>query len=192
VAVALAATACSDHLEDRALCRMIVQERYATWQACPDLEGGSIMRPPPEGVVARESSSAPEPVRTGLDRGVYVDRVPVPVTEGVVRRGADRFAIFCAPCHGGAGDGESFVARRMDLRRPPSLVGEGASRLPPGRLFQVATVGYGLMPGQARALDVDDRWAVVAFVMALQRRARGVRLDDLSPAERGAALEQLR
>lgn len=192
IALLAATTACSDELQDRALCRMIVQERYRTWQACPELEGGSIMRPAPEGAVARESLDAPAAVLTGMNGDAPVKTIPIPLTEALVRRGGDRFGVFCAPCHGAAGDGSSFVARRMDLRRPPSLVGDGASRLAPGRIFQVASVGYGLMPGQARAHTVEERWAVVAYVLALGKRARGVPIDALSPEERGAAEGDLR
>jgi hypothetical protein len=189
---AAASLGCGDTFEDRDLSRMIVQERYATWQACGLFADGSVMRPPPEGVVARESAVGDERVLTGMDGGAYAARVPVPLSAGFVRHGRERFDIFCAPCHGASGDGESFVAHRMDLRRPPSLVGDGARRLPPGRIFQTVSFGYGLMPSYSRALSIDDRWAVVAYVLALQVRARGARLDDLPPPARHTAEEQLR
>ena len=79
----------------------------------------------------------------------------------------------------------------MSLRKPPSLVDDPVRSFPPGRVFQVITDGYGLMPSYASALAVDERWAVVAYLRALTLSAH-VTLDALPAAERRRAEEALR
>jgi mono/diheme cytochrome c family protein len=126
------------------------------------------MRPLPDGVVARDWIADPAR-RTGRTAaGADVDELPVPLTRALLDRGRDRFAITCAACHGLAGDGETAVAHAMERRRPPSLHETRIRELAPGALYRVIELGYGLMPSYAGALDVDDRWAVVAYVRTLQ------------------------
>lgn len=88
-------------------------------------------------------------------------------TRASILRGRDRFARFCAACHGSLGDGGSVTARDMQLRPPPSLLGPRIAAYPDQRIFEVITSGYGLMPAYAYQLAPDDRWAVVHFVRAL-------------------------
>jgi mono/diheme cytochrome c family protein len=92
----------------------------------------------------------------------------------VLERGRDRFEIFCGVCHGIAGDGVSEVAENMSLRPPPSLVSDPIASYPPGRVFAIIELGYGLMPSYADRLTVADRWAVAAYVGALQLSQRSV------------------
>jgi mono/diheme cytochrome c family protein len=109
-----------------------------------------------------------------------------------VERGRRRFETFCAPCHGVLGDGRARVAANMTLRQPPSLVGERARSFAAGRIFQVITQGYGLMPRYSDEMPAtDDRWAVVAYLRALQT-SRGVAARSLPPALRARAEEELR
>ncbi len=115
---------------------------------------------PPDGVVAWHAT---EPARPPLSRAL-------------IERGRDRFARVCAPCHGIAGDGDSDVARVMTQRKPPSLVADNVRQLWDERIFFVITHGYGMMPSYGGALSAPDRWAVLAFVRALQ--AREVAADD--------------
>jgi hypothetical protein len=86
------------------------------------------------------------------------------------------------------GDGDSPVARNMQLRRPPSLLEARIRAQPPGRIFETITHGFGLMPAHEALLALDERWAVVAYVGALQL-AQGVAVDEL-PASLRARLEQ--
>jgi mono/diheme cytochrome c family protein len=104
------------------------------------------------------------------------DRQPArPVlTRALIDRGRDRFDRFCAPCHGIAGDSDSDVARAMTLRRPPPLVDDVARRFPDDRIYFVIEHGYGMMPSYAVALAPADRWAVIAYVHALQTREQPV------------------
>jgi mono/diheme cytochrome c family protein len=98
-----------------------------------------------------------------------VDLEP-PLTRALVLRGRNRFERICAACHGARGDGDSPVARTMQLRRPPSLVAPAARALSDARLLDVITYGYGLMPSYRALLGVADRHAVVHYVRVLQQR----------------------
>lgn len=144
------------------------------------------MRPPQPGTVAREDVFAPE-VATGRGPdGKALARLPVPVNRALLERGRQRFDIACAVCHGHLGDGVSLVARNMSLRPPPSLLAR--PQQPDGWYFQVISEGFGLMAPYASVLPVEDRWAIVAYLRALQL-SQSARVDQLPPAER-ARLEQ--
>jgi mono/diheme cytochrome c family protein len=115
----------------------------------------------------------------------------MPITRALLDRGRERFEIICATCHGPRGDGRSEVARHMERRQPPSLLDARVRAFPDGRVFRVAGEGYGFMPGYARDLGVEDRWAVVAYLRALEL-SQAVPLDALPPGLRRAADEALR
>jgi mono/diheme cytochrome c family protein len=108
-----------------------------------------------------------------------------PVTRALVERGRDRFDRYCAPCHGIPGDGDSAVARAMELRKPRSLIGPYATGLSDARILTVIADGYGLMPSYATPLPPTDRYAVLLYVRVLQQRE--VATGALSPAEREEA-----
>ncbi len=94
-------------------------------------------------------------------------RRPV-VTRPLVLRGRSHFETICAACHGVRGDGDSVVATKMILRRPPSLLEARIRALSDEQLSEVIARGYGLMPPFANALPEEERWATVAYVRALQ------------------------
>ena len=142
------------------------QQKYKAYQADETAPGGIAMRHPPAGTVPYRSAIDPV-VATGLGPdGRAVPVLPVAVTADVLARGRNRFDVHCAVCHGVLGDGESQVALNMSLRKPPSL--HAYRDVPDGHLFRVVTNGFGLMPSYAQSLSVEDRWAVVAYVRALQ------------------------
>ena len=172
--------------------RMIRQDKILVWEPCEFFEDGRAMQRPPEGTVARDRVTGRPEYTEGVVDGAYVEEIPLPVTVELAQRGRREFEIFCAPCHGILGDGRARVATNMTLRAPPSLVGPVARSFAPGRIFQVITVGYGLMPRYADDLPIiEDRWAVVAYLRALQR-SRGVDVRALPPALRGPAEQELR
>jgi mono/diheme cytochrome c family protein len=107
---------------------------------------------------------------------------PFPVTSQVLRRGEQRFNIFCSPCHGRLGDGKGMIVQR-GYKQPPSFheARLRASRV--GYFFNVMTEGFGVMPSYASQIPVADRWAIASYVRALQY-SQGARLSDLSEAER--------
>ncbi|HEX7836423.1 MAG TPA: cytochrome c [Kofleriaceae bacterium] len=161
--------------------RMIEQPRYTTYQACPTCPGGTIMMVPPSGTVPRSERIGPASLASGRHGGAYVPRIPIAVTRAVLERGRNRFDLFCAACHGRLGNGVSKVAENMTLRRPADLLSAPYTTYPPGRIFTAITQGFGLMRSYAGELPVDDRWAVVAYVQALQL-SQHTALDQL-PAQ---------
>lgn len=142
------------------------QQKYKAYQPSEYYEDGLAMRQPPAGTVPYRSLVDPA-VGTGLGPdGKPLATSPLPVTAAALARGRNRFDIFCAACHGVLGDGESQVALNMSLRKPPSL--HQFRDLADGYIYQVISEGFGLMPSYAAELSVQDRWAVVAYVRALQ------------------------
>ncbi|HEX7128064.1 MAG TPA: cytochrome c [Thermodesulfobacteriota bacterium] len=162
------------------LARMLEQPRYDPYGRSRFFADGRVMQPPPAGTVPRDRIVGQPALTQGMRDGAYVDRIPIPVTRALVERGRDRFDVFCAACHGVAADGESAVAAKMALRRPPSLVDAAVRAFPPGRVYRVIREGYGLMPSYAHELSVEERWGVVAYLRALQL-AQGVTVDRLAP-----------
>jgi mono/diheme cytochrome c family protein len=119
---------------------------------------------PPEGsasdVLARLGPS--------LDRKeIYVTAFPIAITERVMHRGQERFGIFCAVCHDGAGTGFGKIVER-GFTRPPSFYEDRLRQAPVGYFFDVITNGYGSMPPYAAQVPTEDRWAIVAYIRALQ------------------------
>ena len=133
--------------------RMITQPKVLPFGETP-------MRQPPAGTIGRDWQ--PDTTTAGTTT------IPVPITRDLLERGRERFAIACSPCHGVHGDGNSVVAHAMQRRRPPAFAERKLVELTPGKMFDVVTNGYGLMPSYATLLDVHDRWAVIAFVRTLQ------------------------
>ncbi|WNG62344.1 cytochrome c [Archangium gephyra] len=141
------------------------------------------MRQPPAGTVPRDRRGKDRFFLTGKDTpdGGYVESIPLTLTREGVESGGKSFDIYCATCHGVLGDGVSQVARNMGLREPPSLV--DLPEYPDGYYYDVITQGYGLMPSYADKLTPEQRWAVVAYVRALQESQRAA-LEDVPPEAR--------
>ncbi len=104
---------------------------------------------------------------------------PIAVTADVLSRGRERFDIYCSPCHDRTGSGHGMVVRR-GFKQPPSLHVERLVQAAPGHFFDVMTNGFGAMPDYRSAVPVADRWAIVAYIRALQRSQRAT-LADASP-----------
>jgi mono/diheme cytochrome c family protein len=101
------------------------------------------------------------------DAPAYVTEFPDPVTEAMLHHGRERFNIFCAVCHGRTGYGDGKVVQR-GYAKPPSYHDSRLLKMPVGRYFEVITHGYGAMPDYAGQIPTDDRWAIIAYVRALQ------------------------
>lgn len=149
------------------LLRMTQQPRFDPYEQSTLFDDSRTMRIPPAHTVRFAATPADPALTTGALRGAYVERLPIPLTRELLTRGRERFDAICSNCHGVLGDGQSAVAMNLQLRRPPSLL----IPRPPGRIFEVATHGYGFMPGFDAQLDDTDRWAIVAYVAALQLSA---------------------
>jgi len=171
------------------------QPRAMRYKESAFYSDGLSMRAPPEGTVPRERVVGNAPLATGrLPDGpiqpngeplpVYAAAIPVPVTKELLALGRKRFDITCATCHGPLGDGHSIVGTQMALRPPPNLIEQRYIEKPAGYIFEVATKGFGLMASYAAELDVNERWAVVAYLRALQL-AQTATVGDVPPARRG-------
>jgi mono/diheme cytochrome c family protein len=161
--------------------RMITQPKLLPFGTTSQFADGAAMRPVPAGTIARDWI-ADGAVRDGRTvDGAPVDVIPPAITRPLLERGRERFDIVCAACHGIAGDGDSAVARNMQRRRPPSLHEPRLVALSPGELYRTIVEGYGLMPSYAAMIDVDDRWAIIAYTRTLQR-AWQLDVQTLPPA----------
>lgn len=169
--------------------RMIVQPRADAYGASGVLPDGRVMQPPPEYTLDRGETAAGV-FATGVGATGPVSTIPVPLSNAFMQRGRQQYDIACSPCHGIAGDAVSPIAFRMVLRHPRSLHEAEVRGLPPGRIFQVIREGYGFMPSYASMLTLEDSWAVVAYVRALQL-SQYAQLDSLPPNIRDLALQRL-
>lgn len=96
-----------------------------------------------------------------------VETFPFPITEQTVRRGRERYEIFCSVCHGLTGNGDGMIVRR-GFRRAASFNDDRLRQAPVGHFFDAITNGWGAMPSYASQIPVQDRWAIIAYIRALQ------------------------
>ena len=145
-------------------------------------EDGRSERPPVENTVARGSLA---------DDGLYVPKdsnaFPLSVNRGLLERGQSRYKIFCTPCHGLQGDGNGMISMR-GMKHPPSFHQDRLRQAPNGYFFDNITNGFGAMYGYSAQIPPRDRWAIIAYVRALQL-SRNARVADL-PAELREKLNQ--
>jgi len=137
-------------------------------------------RPQVTGTVARGQLREDAHLYTGKMGGAFVEVFPFPVTEDVLRSGRERYQIFCTPCHGQLGKGDGIIVQR-GYRKPSSLHIDRLRNEKPGYFFDVITNGFGAMPDYAAQVPVKDRWAIAAYIRALQL-SQNATLEDV-PAE---------
>ena len=144
---------------------------------------GVASRVPPEGTVARGFLRAESELYTGTSRtGQVATAFPLAVTPQLLRRGQERFNIYCSPCHDRAGTGRGMIVQR-GYKQPSSYHIDRLRAAPVGYFYGVITQGFGVMPSYASQVPPEDRWAIVAYIRALQL-AQDARLADLTPEER--------
>jgi len=166
---------------------MAKQPKFKMQAANPLFADGRAMRPAVEGAVARGELHEDAAFWTGRTADGWVTAFPVPVTDRLLRRGQERYDIYCAPCHGLAGYGDGPVAKRADALQegtwtPPSSYHTDLVRgRPVGHIFNTITNGIRNMPSYASQVPAADRWAIVAYVRALQR-SQDATISDV-PAE---------
>jgi cytochrome c5 len=135
---------------------------------------GRSERAQPENTVAR-GEIADDDLLVPKDSNAF----PLPLTPGLLQRGQERYGIFCSPCHGLQGDGQGMVAMR-GMKHPPSYHQDRLRAEPNGYLYDVVTNGFGAMYGYSAQIPPQDRWAIIAYVRALQL-SRNARVADLPP-----------
>ncbi len=150
-------------------CRMDMhdQPKYESYEASEFFLDGRASRVPPEGTVAQNQLRDDDLLYTGKMNGQDSELFPFPITLDVLKRGQERYNIYCSPCHDRVGTGHGVIVRR-GMKRPPSLHSVYLKEAPPGHFFNVITNGFGAMFSYASRLKPEDRWAVIAYIRALQ------------------------
>jgi mono/diheme cytochrome c family protein len=124
-------------------------------------------RPRVPDTVARGQLDLDEHLYTGRINGEFAPTFPFTVTQTTLERGQERYTIFCAPCHGLTGDGKGVVTQ-YGMPEPPSLHSADLRDQPPGYFFDIITAGTRVMPSYAARIPPGDRWAIIAYIRALQ------------------------
>lgn len=174
---------------------MDLQDKYKAQEPSEFFADGRATRMPVAGTVARGLLKADDALWRGCvdDRdcdtigdGEYVKQNPLPITRALMDRGQERYNIYCAPCHDQSGFGKGAVTQRKGLSPVPSYHQDYIRAYPDGKLFSIISNGSlsGLMRGYAHQIPVPDRWAIVAYLRALQRSQHAA-IDDVPQAQRG-------
>jgi mono/diheme cytochrome c family protein len=158
------------------------QPKYVPLRESTFFTDARSARPLLPGTVARGHLHDDELLYDGKVNGKDATMFPFPVDAAVMQRGRERFDIYCSPCHGRTGQGDGMVVRR-GYRRPPSLHDDRLRDAAVGHFFDVMTNGFGAMPDYAAQIKAEDRWAIVAYVRALQLSGHA-RVADVPVSER--------
>jgi mono/diheme cytochrome c family protein len=162
--------------------QMADQPRYQPLQKSTFFGDDRSARPLEAGTVAQGQLKADERFYTGKSGGEPITALPLPLTRELLRHGQERFDIFCAPCHDRTGSGNGMVVQR-GYRRPPSYHTDRLRQAPIGHFFDVITNGFGAMPDHAAQVPPADRWAIAAYIRALQL-TQNATLADVPPEAR--------
>jgi hypothetical protein len=178
IVLCLAAAGCRQDMHDA--------PRYEPLEASTFFDDGRGSRTLVANTVARGTLREDEHLYTGKIDGQLTDVFPMPVTAEVMARGRDRYGVFCTPCHGGTGQGNGMVVQR-GFRAPAPFHEDRLRNAPAGYFFDVMTHGFGAMSDYAAQVPVADRWAIAAFIRALQFSQRAT-VDDV-PVDRRPELD---
>jgi len=159
---------------------MQFQERFNAQQENPFFENNMAMRPPVEGTIARGGLRHDVALYEGVDEdGEYITENPMDVTRSFMYRGKERYDIYCAPCHGGTGDGQGIIMTGQYGYVPAPTFHRSASYdMPDGQFYSSIANGIRSMPAYNTQIKVEDRWAIVAYIRALQR-SQNVPQDEM-------------
>ena len=164
---------------------MYDQPRYKPMRESPLFADGTSARNAVPGTLAAASGvlAGTSSGRLGADseleraKAEAASANPYPVTMELLRRGQERYNIYCAPCHSPLGDGDGMVARR-GFPHPPSYHSDRLRQAPDRHFYDVMTKGYGIMAPYADRVAPEERWAIVAYIRALQL-SQYARIEDL-------------
>jgi len=176
IAIALAGAACRQDMHD--------QPKYTPLREAAFFGDERSARPLVPGTVARGQLRDDPFLETGKIGKADATVFPFPVDAALMARGRERFEIFCTPCHGRTGTGDGMIVRR-GYRRPPTYHDDRLRSAPVGHFVDVMANGFGAMPDYADQVDARDRWAIAAYIRALQL-SQHARLADVPESERGA------
>jgi mono/diheme cytochrome c family protein len=162
--------------------QMAEQPRYEPLEPSTFFADGRASRSLVPGTVARGHLKTDAHLYAGQANGKLADTFPFPVTRAVLERGQERYNIYCSPCHGRIGNGEGIVVQR-GFQRPASFHIDRLREAPAGYFFNVITNGFGAMYDYAARVKSEDRWAIIAYIRALQL-SQNATLADVPAEER--------
>ena len=157
------------------------QPKYKALRASPFFADGRASRPVVEGTIARGHLDLAGARTTGKVGATYAAN-PLPRTEATFRRGRERYDVYCAPCHDRVGTGAGMIVER-GFKAPPTFHQDRLRTVADGYLFETMTQGFGVMPSYAAQVPPDDRWAIAAWIRALQR-SQNATLADVPDGDR--------
>ncbi|HKE87691.1 MAG TPA: cytochrome c [Vicinamibacterales bacterium] len=160
---------------------------YDPLQEAPFFANGAASRMLVANTVARGQLREDELFYTGKVNGQPSTEFPMPITPDIMARGRERFNVFCSPCHGRTGMGNGMIVQR-GFRQPPSYHDERLRNAPVGYFFDVMTNGFGAMQDYSAQVPPADRWAIAAYIRALQL-SQGATVADV-PADRRGDLDR--
>ena len=159
------------------------QPRLEPLESSPFFADGAGSRPGVENTVARGFLDEDDHLHRGRVNGAPTTTFPFPITEAILERGRERYDIYCAPCHGLAGYGNGAIVGQ-GFPPPSSLHSEYLAFATVGSMFEAITDGFGDMPDYAEEIPTRDRWAIVAYIRALQF-SQYADVADLPQSDRG-------
>ena len=163
---------------------MYDQPKYRTFAASDFFEDGSAARALVENTIPQGYLFEDTHLYDGKVDGKPAETFPFPVTKEVLKRGQDRFNVYCTPCHGAIGAGDGMVVQR-GFKQPPSYHIDRLRQAPPGYFFEVVTRGFGTMNSYAAQVKPEDRWAIIAYIRALQL-SENATINDVPESERAS------
>lgn len=163
------------------------QPRMEAFEASSFFADGASVRPRVADTISRDQVNLDDQLHTGRINGQFATTFPFTVTQEVLNRGQERYNIFCAPCHSEVGDGHGIITD-YGMRVPTSFHDPGLRNEPNGYYFSLITDGTRVMPSYAARITVEDRWAIVAYIRALQL-SQGADVQQL-PADELPKIEQ--
>ncbi|HMP72292.1 MAG TPA: cytochrome c [Kiritimatiellia bacterium] len=155
---------------------MYNQPSYRPFQESDFFENRMSARMPVEGTVARGFLEDDPHRFDGFENGALASTFPFEITAEVLNRGQQRYDIFCSPCHGQDGYGNGMIVRR-GFKAPSSFHEQRLVDSPPGYYYNVIKNGFGVMMDYSAQIPVDDRWAIAAYIQALQLSQRATLAD---------------
>jgi len=162
------------------------QPKYQPLETSSFFKDGRASRPRVPGTVARGRRDDDALLMTGKSDTALSEIFPAPVTRAVLERGRGRFDVYCSPCHDRVGTGRGMIVAR-GYKQPSSFHEDRLRAMPSGYFFDVMSHGFGVMPSYAAQIPVDDRWAIAAYIRALQLSQHAT-LAEVPENERTALL----
>ena len=173
LAMTLLGVACRQDMYNQPKAKPLSQSEF--------FKDGMNARPLPPNTIAQGGSRDETAFFTGLTHGNYVTQLPMKLTSELMTRGRERYDVYCAVCHGATGAGNGMIVQR-GYPPPPSYHIDRLRQAPIGHFYDVITSGYGVMYSYAARVTPGDRWAIAAYIRALQL-SRNAKPTDLAPNE---------